>query len=1440
MKYFKHIKTKQFLFIDSKPLWFETFRFNMVRNQIKTDYEYSEKDNKKDLAKKLASYISKYEKKGFEEKEITQPAIDKTNAFCEKIEIGKSYYFHIKNTVSLMKEKVVEVKVTKDPTNIEKYRVCAFETDGYDDKSSFSTLSDYLNGSIRLHCEETNDFEVLETLMPKLWMLFTLGFEWVTEQFILEKIAGKSINLEQEYEADIYKQQHSFSAAESCVKVNFFEEDLLVVTHNYFLLEEKIIGTKQIYSTFQTIEEFKEGRKNIETYYKDSDSLKWFMSEVDFKNKYPVTKDAIQYFQAPELIKATRPNFPINVPQGKIDFPIGSFYANLVNVNRLYFYVNEEGDDPMEWKAAFIVLKNLETSVYLATKVFTLKNFNKIYANTEESEALKYSSDLEEFFKKKAKSYKKAKLKPYDTEKIIELLSQNNLTDLNNQKSLESFCFQGNYFKHIVDCYKNYANIWIAGNDKIHYLQFFKDEKSRMEWLNKTRPESTVDLYPTEMKRIKDFIDHISSNDDAFKLKENLSNNNAKLKEYLKSDYNKKRFLKTNCEIIEDDWEVDGDLILSRNQSLLLRGNLKVNGTLFFTSSSNQKYSNNPFLIIEGNVIVQNLLMNGGFEYLQIDGDFIVTELAACSYSKDRNNFNINGSAETNILLHRNKNASSFKPCFDFKKEVGPFSNAVLEPSIFSKDKYDSMNVEHPIVFDFLKEGKKFLSDNIEETVVNLDEYYQLEFERRMKNWGNFYPAYAGCEELGISEDNEIKGNGIYPGSGDWVVNDLRGKSGTYGVSHEDYSICKLKVKMPTKFGIDYKQKPLKLMLSAEELMNRYIRISMLYMNWAHRKTVSFEIENTDEVFQKEKEVFKDDPHLALYWLNHFGATLDQRYHEVVKIIEVNKLTEELEILREPLAFFKRTNAFYDLKIGTSSSGEKDFENLFLKRRSFLVYIEQVYKNYKPENLELWWKSICIYPKVEENLIVRMRWLKNNLNKCNNWSDFEELIKDEDKNIPLLSYVLSCNPNTSKKDKTKYANILIAELYEHKNHFKTPHKKQFAEILLWDVRDFVSDKEKLQEVAKFYFKGNETSKEYQDIQSILGIKNENIEDIKAALEKLNNAFAGYDRFKTTAQEKAKYHSKIVSILEEFTPDILLETAHNIQNHELAKRYFVYLWQANILNKKEALIRLFIFIELADYDISYEMFGEQFSKLLKDDDDPNKEIAKALLNIPEADFRNDSMWKNSKQAAAKFFLNSAHQPKTFDFLIETVKQAPTKENQQVIDAIYTSLFSTDYKSNINPVLKFSKEQVECMLETICDWFLKYGYQAEGYRSIYYCANPLAEDWIKEHKSNKKWLNKFAHISTFYDPLDEELKDAFVSALEFIQAEKHNTYLEFKDDKSHKFWGIAFYGEAYIVTYGKIGTEGRKSEKTFKTEKECYKAGDKLIEQKLKKGYLKTEK
>ncbi|WP_324028213.1 WGR domain-containing protein [Maribacter sp. BPC-D8] len=1414
MKIYKHKTKKSYIFINDASEYLETFKIDKFKRKLKTEYFDSEDASDK---KEYKKYQDNLLTKGFELFEVTADIQEKTDQLLNDFELNKDHYFIEKNEKSILNSSLIKLHLTNNNSEFQLHRISS-ELEDDNDNTTLPTLESYMLGYVATERDKLSLQNITGELRFYFNLLFTLGFEPQTEEQLTSLCLAKPITKDTVFDGSLFRHENGYIH----VATNY---DLKCVKFIiYKITGDTITNAKVSYSILETAE-----IDDLLKSYKEDEKFEP-INEDDFHSQFKAEVKEPVFFYKPEKEEASFPKFPFEVPEEVIE--IDAFFNTIIEENKYYFFADTTSENPEEWLVAFMCCTDKKEGWYVYAKPFLLKDLNKKLQKPKEIE-LKYSSDKKDFGNKQVKAFNKNNLKAIKTATIIEQFSGKTIAELATQKQIETFVDNDYYNAYVFEAFENYA--CIRGNTINHlYWQFFKDVTERQLWLKENETKNTT-LYKDEINFILKHTNHYleGNNSDIKNLKKKYINDPL-LKDRLSKSYDIDKFIESELSYQEGKHVKSDYIFSSKNENysdkkiIVVKGDLIVDGTLFFKDNSDN------YIIIKGDLKAKNLIVNWNCGFIYIEGNIAVENITKSHYKL------IGENAKTGILLHQQKDAPDIKSNFKYEYDVSFYSTAITNKAIIKKGSYNSLEWDEEEIYKLLSTNAPFLKDKIENTKTDLDEYYKHKFENRMQDWGYFYPEYAGCEMLSISEDNEIKGNDIYPGGGDWVVNDLRGKSGTYGVSHEDYSIYKLKVKNPTEFKIDYKQKPLKLLVTAEELMNRYIRISMLYMNWAHRKTVSFEIENTDATYQKEKAVFNEDPHLALYWLNHFGATLDARYHEVVQLIEENNLVEKLEILKEPLAFFKKTDAFYNLEISNSSSGNKDeFKDLFLKRRSFLIYREQVYKNYDPKNLELWWKSITIYPKVEENLVVRMRWLKNNLNKCGNWDAFDKLIKEEDKDIPLLSYIFAFNPNTSNKDKTKYADILISELYEHRNHFKTPHKKQFGEILLWDVRDFVSDKAKLKEVAKFYFQGNETCKEYQDIQAVLGEKNENIEEVRTVLESLNTAFEGYDRFNTPTDEKPKYHKNIVAILDTLTPETLVETALNIQNTELAKRYFVYLWNSQITNKKEALLRLFIYIEMSGHDIGKEIFGADFARLVKGDDDPNMEIAQALLTIPEADFRNDSMWQNSKQAAAKFFLTAAHEPKIFSYLIETIKQAPTKENQHILDAVYTTLFSEEYDSKINPVLKFSKEQVETMLETICEWFLKYGYHAEGCRSIYGCSNPLAEEWLKIHLNDKKWMKQFAHISTFYDPLDQELQDAFKSALEYIEQGKHDTYLEFKDEKSHKFWEISFFRDTFNVTYGKVGTKGRESEKSFETEQECYKAGDKLVAQKLKKGYKKTD-
>ncbi|MCL1918368.1 MAG: WGR domain-containing protein [Peptococcaceae bacterium] len=62
--------------------------------------------------------------------------------------------------------------------------------------------------------------------------------------------------------------------------------------------------------------------------------------------------------------------------------------------------------------------------------------------------------------------------------------------------------------------------------------------------------------------------------------------------------------------------------------------------------------------------------------------------------------------------------------------------------------------------------------------------------------------------------------------------------------------------------------------------------------------------------------------------------------------------------------------------------------------------------------------------------------------------------------------------------------------------------------------------------------------------------------------------------------------------------------------------------------------------------------------------------------------------------------------------------------------------------------------------------------------------------------------------------------------------------FQEGNSNKFWNIDIEGCGFTVTYGKRGTAGQTSVKSFDTEIMCQAAAAKLVAEKAKKGYIES--
>jgi uncharacterized protein (TIGR02996 family) len=63
-------------------------------------------------------------------------------------------------------------------------------------------------------------------------------------------------------------------------------------------------------------------------------------------------------------------------------------------------------------------------------------------------------------------------------------------------------------------------------------------------------------------------------------------------------------------------------------------------------------------------------------------------------------------------------------------------------------------------------------------------------------------------------------------------------------------------------------------------------------------------------------------------------------------------------------------------------------------------------------------------------------------------------------------------------------------------------------------------------------------------------------------------------------------------------------------------------------------------------------------------------------------------------------------------------------------------------------------------------------------------------------------------------------------------------QYSDATSHKFWNIELSGSSFTVTYGKVGAAGQTQTKSFASDEKAQAEADKLIREKLTKGYAET--
>ena len=73
---------------------------------------------------------------------------------------------------------------------------------------------------------------------------------------------------------------------------------------------------------------------------------------------------------------------------------------------------------------------------------------------------------------------------------------------------------------------------------------------------------------------------------------------------------------------------------------------------------------------------------------------------------------------------------------------------------------------------------------------------------------------------------------------------------------------------------------------------------------------------------------------------------------------------------------------------------------------------------------------------------------------------------------------------------------------------------------------------------------------------------------------------------------------------------------------------------------------------------------------------------------------------------------------------------------------------------------------------------------------------------------------------------------------LKEERMRRELIYMDAKSSKFWNIQLAGSSHTVTYGRIGSDGQSATKEFASEELARKDAEKLVKEKLAKGYVEA--
>lgn len=739
------------------------------------------------------------------------------------------------------------------------------------------------------------------------------------------------------------------------------------------------------------------------------------------------------------------------------------------------------------------------------------------------------------------------------------------------------------------------------------------------------------------------------------------------------------------------------------------------------------------------------------------------------------------------------------------KEEVIQEVKQELDQELESLKRMTDENSELNTMFSALKQIGEVAKEVNEEAKIPKSDFEQFR-TTLIYGFDDIFCNFAGGKKIYVN-DNELvykRKNWIHPESGDWVFYDKRCQAGTFGVSHEDFSISKVTLKKPEEHEVDYSLPKIKRVVSTQKLNERYIWLAFFFCSWEHRvqdapfnknwgsniATFDQNLAALNKTFNKEIKHFKDDPYLAMYWLLHTGICCDDRYEQVKQqVVElglhqkaINGDEYMLEEIQQCLVFFEQLDDYQNLSLDTRYR-QLENKELFLIRRAYVVYITQSCASDNKNHFEKWWQSVFLYPKLSKTLIFRMYWLRKNLVIHNQWDKFDakiqsEKIDIENPSIPLLSYVLASHPNI--ENTSRYADLFLSELKTQKWSDKSV--KNFAGTMLWNLKELFTDTATLKEVMDFYFFRRFDNEEYQDIVEYHFGKDTNTEEALEHQQQLDKLLENFDSYWDVNQKTFDSNQKILEnchqYLQQLDESIIRGLVKVANSKNTAYVLIEYLFLSKLEDKQELLLRLLNqrWKNIASDDMHLFTF---LKSLIANEDDENIDVILFLAeNLTE-----ETSWTT---AIAYAFADNLHNETIFNKVLNFIDLDVWNNNKVFTEFIKKTCqsvrFYTHFRNENDEKKTISyyapanctKAQMEALLNLV---LLKIKHfiedkkarraQKMSFDAIRVISNsgenPLARSWLEEKLKPQNWQEIVDIIDN--ENAADELKSNFESGLDW---------------------------------------------------------------------------